>query len=82
MIYVDVFVPVINKVYDFMLDENATVGVLTDEIAEILTQREQCKLTGKTEEIMLCLEETATIMPKSRTLLECGVHTGSRIIFG
>lgn len=82
MIYVDVFVPVINKVYDFILDENATVGVLTDEIVEIITQREQCVFSGRVDEIMLCLEETATIMPKNRTLFECGVHTGSRIIFG
>lgn len=81
MIYVDVYVPIIDKVYDFNLDENATVAILIDEIAEMLSQKEQSKISGDPYEIVLCLEEDSLVMPRNKTLSECGVHTGSRIIF-
>lgn len=81
MIYVDVYVPIIDKVYDFHLDENATVATIIDEITEMLSRKEQSKIGGNPYEIVLCLEEASLVMPRNKTLLECGVHTGSRIIF-
>lgn len=80
MIYVDVFVPVINREFDFILDENATVGMITDELIEVIMQNEKCKYQGPLAEIMLCLEETKSILPHNKTLDECGVHTGSKLI--
>lgn len=80
MIYVDVFLPVIDKTYDFTLDENAAIGVLIEEVAEIITQKEQCKFDGKIKELIFCTEDMGNVMAKNKTLIEYGIHTGSRII--
>lgn len=80
MIFVDVYVPSLDKEYDFNLDEHATVGVLIEEIAEMISQKEQCKIMGNTEDLMLCLQDVGGILLNHQTLEEGGVHTGSRII--
>ncbi|MBQ5561601.1 MAG: hypothetical protein IIT46_17745 [Lachnospiraceae bacterium] len=82
MIYVDIVVPVLDKVYDFTLEENAPVSVLVEEIAEIIAQKEQCEMCGIADNIMLVSMETSEILPQNKTLNECGVHTGSRILLG
>ena len=80
MIFVDVYVPSLDKEYDFHLDETVTVDTLIREMAEIISQKEQCEIIGNKKDFMLCLQEKEKILPFHMTLQECGVHTGSRII--
>lgn len=80
MILVEVYVPSFHKEYDFELDENAKVGILIEEIAEMISQKEQCEISGDMEELMLCIPEKQSILSKNVSLQESGVHTGSRIM--
>lgn len=80
MIFVDVYVPGLDKEYDFQLDETITVDTLIKEMSETISQKEQCEIIGNKRDFMLCLQEKEKILPSNMTLEECGVHTGSRII--
>ena len=51
MIMADVYVPSIGRQYDFSLDEQATIGLLIPEIAEVICQKENCTLGGNPAEL-------------------------------
>lgn len=80
MVLVDVSVPVLNQIYDFKLDENMEIGILIEEIVEMICQKEQCQIIGNLSEIFLCEVETKEILSKTRTLQESNIHTGSRLM--
>ena len=54
MILVEVFVPMLNRGFDFQLDEKGLVEDITEEIAETVCQSQQCILKGKYEDLILC----------------------------
>ena len=80
MILVDVFVPSVNNVYDFRLDEETTVRSVIEEMCELIEQKEHCSLVGDIEEVMLCQQKDRRILQRDSTLVECGVETGSSLI--
>lgn len=80
MILVDIFVPSVNNVYDFQLDENTPVGTIIEEISELIEQKERCNMVGDIEQLMLCLQKDKKILPKNKTLKECRVQTGNSMI--
>ncbi len=41
MILVEIHVPAMNRAYDFQLDENADIGSVIDELAELIARKEQ-----------------------------------------
>lgn len=80
MILVDIFVPSVNNVYDFQLDECTPIGTIIEEIGELIEQKEHCKMVGDVSELMLCLQKDKRILPKDRTLKECRVQTGNSML--
>lgn len=80
MILVDIFVPSVNNVYDFQLDECTPIGTIVEEIGELIEQKERCKMVGDISELMLCLQKDRRILPKNKTLKECNVQTGNSMI--
>ena len=46
MINVDIFVPALDRSYNFNLDEEAGIRFLIDEIAELLCKKEPSSLAG------------------------------------
>ena len=80
MILVDIYVPSVNNVYDFQLDEQTPIGTLIEEVAELIEQKEQCKVVGRVEDLMLCRKQDKAIFPWSKTLEECNVQTGSSLL--
>lgn len=80
MITVDIYVPSVNHVYDFQLDEDTQVGNIIDEISELIEQKEHCTLAGNRAELALCLRKNSLILPADMTLDECGVRTGNSMI--
>ena len=49
MVIIDVVVPSIGRKYNFSLDEEISVALLTEEIAEAICQKENCILDGEKE---------------------------------
>lgn len=80
MILVDVYIPSVDRDYDFGLDETAKIAGIIEEIASMVSQKEQCALKGEGQELLLCDVGRKVILPPDCTLKECGVVNGMRLL--
>ena len=80
MILVDVHVPSIDMVFDFMMDADVPVGVLVREAADILSHKLQEELKDPDRHFVLCSPDKQCILPEDNTLKECGIPGGSRLL--
>lgn len=81
MILTDIEVPAFAKTFDFKLDENRRIASVIDEIVGILAQeaREDSQKIDA-HDYTLCSLENRKILPADRTLAECGIGNGSRLM--
>lgn len=80
MILVDIFVPSVDKTYDFQLNEQTPIDMLIEEISEMIGQKEHSEVDGDVGKLILCDRESQRILEKNRTLSECGIITGKSLI--
>lgn len=80
MVLVDIYVPSVDKTYDFHLDETASVRVIIEEIAEMIGQKEHTEIAGDINALTLCDRLNQRILPKDASLRECGVRSGSGLL--
>ena len=80
MVIVDVVVPSIGRKYNFSLDEEISVALLTEEIAEAICQKENCILDGEKEKLNLCSLELDNVLPPDSTLEQNGITNGSQLM--
>lgn len=80
MILVDIYVPSLDRNYDFQLNENAGVGTIIEEIGEMVGQKERSRIVGDVAKLALCDKRKKSVLDKERTLAECGIFTGSSLI--
>jgi len=80
MILVDIYVPSVDNVYDFQLDERTPVVTIIEEIGELVEQKEHCAISGQMNDLLLCTRKDKRILPKDATLNECNVRTGDSLI--
>ena len=80
MILVDIFVPSVNKVYDFQLSETASIYTVIEEIREMIEKKEKADLVGSVEKLQLCDKGREAILEKNKTLAESGIITGQTLI--
>lgn len=80
MVLVDIFVPSVDKTYNFSLNENIAVHTIIDEIEEMIAQKEQTILRGESSAMELWLKETKSMLSREHTLAENGVKTGCFLI--
>ncbi len=80
MITVDIYVPVINKVYDFSINEKLPISVLVEEISEMISQKEGCLTVKKPEGFVLCKAETKEIMNSALSVEAYGIGNGNKLI--
>lgn len=76
MILVDVYIAGTETKHDFWLDKHVLIDELTEEIGSMLGSG-----NGKGEKFLLCSYEKRQILPGDRTLDECGITNGSRLLF-
>ena len=81
MILVDIYVPSIDKTYDFQLNENVPIHTVIEEIAEMIGQKERTAVAGNRDNLMLCDTKSQQELDKKRTLREYGFTTGQSLIF-
>lgn len=79
MILIDIIACAFNKVYDFQIDETVLVSSVTEEIDEVITQKEQC-VSVQSHENMLLFTQEGKLLPANLTLNQCGVKTGDKLI--
>lgn len=80
MILVDVYVPSVDREYDFGLDEKAKISGIIEEVASLVSQKEQCDLKGSLDGLLLCSMQDRAILPKDRTLEQCRIRNGNRLM--
>lgn len=80
MILVEVTVPVLNRKYDFELDETVKVGLLTDEILEMLCRKEKRAMPDKMDAFCLSDLSLGTVLDPEATLREYGIRDGGQLI--
>lgn len=80
MIVVDVYVPVLNKTYDFGIEPETPVASAIEEIVEMISQREQYILSDDGQKFMLCCEDSQRILPPQSTIASNRIKTGNRLI--
>lgn len=80
MILVDIYVPVMDETYDFYLDEKMEVGILIQQIADMICQKEQCPVKGDIGNLTLWNTEIRCRLSRGSTLKESGVDGGDRLM--
>lgn len=80
MILADVFVPSIDKTYNCSLDESASIGMVVEELVEMVERSEQAPFVGNREHVQLISKPTNQTLPKDNTLKECAVKSGITLI--
>ena len=80
MILVDVFVPAVDKVYNFRLNEDVKVSLIIDEIVEMIGQKEKAELNGEQAELNLYVSGEGRILSKEFSLTESYVTSGKQLI--
>ncbi|MBR6770716.1 MAG: hypothetical protein IKM28_05690 [Lachnospiraceae bacterium] len=80
MIMVNIYVPTVDREYDFSLDQNVKIETIITEIGEMISRKEQSKIVGKIEELILCDKDSRKILRREDTLAACGICTGSKLI--
>ena len=79
MILVEIFVPSLDKTYEFKLNEDVAVSVVIEEISSVICQKEQCDVEGNRADLILVLCEKQLILSSGLSLYENGVQSGDRL---
>ena len=77
---VDIYIPSVDKTYDFKLDENQEIAIIIEEIVEMISQKENCTISGNVKDLLLVRLEDSKIFDKNRTLSNYKICNGKRLI--
>lgn len=79
MILVDVYIPAIEQMYDFRLEESCCPDVIIGEICEMAEQKEQMASGGQ-ESFLLFDANQQCMLQNEKTLAQSGVTDGHLLI--
>ena len=80
MVMVDIYVPAVDKNYNFSLNEDVQLADVITEITEMIEQKERTVLHGDRNGINLYSRRTSTVLPRGNTLAECYVTNGTQLL--
>lgn len=79
MILVDVSVPIIEKKYDFWVDENMEIHDVCKQMSEMIASVERSELNMDVEAV-LCDKTSSRVLSGDNTLSEYGIKDGAGLI--
>lgn len=79
MITVDISVPIIGKTYDFSIDENISVETITEEIVDLIIQKEAYSFQDVSQMHLFFADKRMLLNP-GKSLRVNGVDNGDRLI--
>ncbi len=79
MLNIDISVPIVGKSYDFSVDENTKTEIITEDIIDLIIQKEGFS-DQSVSSCNLFFAERKMILDPNRTLSECGVGNGDRLL--
>lgn len=80
MIIVEIFVPSIDRTYEFKLNEDIAASVIIEEITSVICQKEQCEVKGERSDLILVLSDKHQIVSMNLSLYENGVQSGDKLM--
>ena len=80
MILVNIFIPLIDKEYEFKLNEDVPVYWSIEEVSALICQKEQFTLPSNTQKFMLYKIECSQTLSVSLSLYENDIKNGDRLI--
>ncbi len=80
MVLVDIYVPSVDKTYNFSLNETVEVGAIISEITEMVEQKEHVVLIGDRGGMRLYNAQNSMVLPNFNTLADCFVKNGTGLI--
>lgn len=80
MINVDVYVPALDRVYNFNLDEDSKISVLIEEITELICKKEHSTLDGLKERLIMGSFDKKLNFDHQYSLREYSVKNGEKLI--
>ena len=80
MIIVNIKVPALEQVYNFSVDEKATVSDLIEEIVELVKQKEGVQFHGDIEELIICAVEQGVPCKRDESLSRYGIRSGDELV--
>lgn len=80
MISVDIYVPFLDRTYDFALDDSISVSEAVGEAVEMICQRERWPVPEEPCGLTLSSPQLGRIMDGGETLRGAGIQTGTRLI--
>lgn len=80
MINVDVYVPALDRVYNFSLDEDSKISVLIEEISELICKKEHSSLDGIKDRFIMGSIDERLNFHSDYSLKEYSVKGGEKLI--
>lgn len=80
MVLVDVYIPSVDQTYDFMLDENAEVDKIIQEIVEMIAKKLQKGVCQENDNFMLYHMPTRKVLDRGMSLASSGIRNGSKLM--
>ena len=80
MVIVDIFVPSLDKTYNFMLDENSKVEMLMVEVIEMIDNREGLISSYAEGNFALCARDKEIVLDPNKKLGEQGIETSANLV--
>lgn len=79
MILVDIYVPAVNRQYDFKLDENAYIADILEEVGEMMLATEENGKAGIAD-LLFCNYESRQVLPLNLSMKQCGIGNGAKLV--
>ena len=80
MILTDIYAVAVDQTFDFRLDENAELSAVLLEVTEMIARKTGSESPENARDFMLYLVGRETPLPLNKTLYECGVKDGDKLI--
>lgn len=80
MINVDVYVPALDRIYNFNLDEESKISVLIEEISELICKKEHSSLDGMKDRFIMGSIDEKVSFNSGYSLREYSVKSGEKLI--
>lgn len=80
MLRCEISVPALTRSYEFSVNEHVKIPVLIEEVTSVIGARERCRWVDDANGAILCDIERGRVLPRERTLYECHVTPGSKLM--
>ena len=80
MLRCEISVPALTRSYEFSVNEHVRVPALIEEVMSVIETREGCRWEKGADGAILCDVERGRVLPRERTLYECHVTQGSKLM--